>query len=62
MKKIARTAVLALAAMGAVAIATPAHAGIFGSDPMPPVSLPPHSTVVSVTSQVLVAMLGTLGI
>jgi len=59
MKKIARTAVLALVAMGAVAIATPAHAGIFGSDPMPPVSLPPHSTVVS---QVLVVFLGTLGI
>jgi len=59
MKKLARTAVLALAAMSAVAIATPAHAGIFGSEPMPPVSLPPHSNVVS---QVLVVVLGTLGI
>jgi hypothetical protein len=59
MKKIARTAVLALVAMGAVAIATPAHAGIFGSEPMPPVSLPPHSSVITV---VVNAVISTLGI
>jgi len=58
MKKIARTAVLALVAMGAVAIATPAHAGIAGSDPMPPVSLPPHSSVVSVVINAFIATLG----
>jgi hypothetical protein len=59
MKKIARTAVLALVAMGAVAIATPAHAGIFGSEPMPPVSLPPHSSVVTV---VVTAFFSTIGL
>ncbi|ACO31483.1 MULTISPECIES: hypothetical protein [Acidobacterium] len=59
MKKIARTAVLALVAMGAVAIATPAHAGIFGSEPMPPVNLPPHSTVVSV---IVTAFFSTVGL
>ncbi|ACO33369.1 MULTISPECIES: hypothetical protein [Acidobacterium] len=59
MKKIARTAVLALVAMGAVAIATPAHAGIFGSEPMPPVNLPPHSSIVGV---VINAVIGSLGI
>jgi hypothetical protein len=59
MKKIARTAVLALVAMGAVAIATPAHAGIAGSDPMPPVSLPPHSSVITVA---VTAFFSTIGL
>ena len=58
MKKLARTAVLALAAMSAVAIATPAHAGIFGSEPMPPVSLPPHSSLVGVIVNVVIGTLG----
>ncbi len=61
MKKIVRTAVLALVAMGAVAIATPAHAGIFGSDPQPPVSLPPSSGS-SHSSIVVAAVLGALGL
>jgi len=58
MKKLARTAVLALVAMGAVAIATPAHAGIFGSEPMPRVSLPPHSSLVGVIVNVVIGTLG----
>ncbi len=60
MKKIARTAILALVAMGAVAIATPAHAGIFGSDPQPPVSLPTHGGHSS--NAVLDAILSAFGI
>ena len=58
MKKLARTAVLALVAMGAVAIATPAHAGIFGSEPMPPVSLPPHSSLVNVVVSAFFVTIG----
>ena len=61
MKKIARTAVLALVAMGAFAISIPAHAGIAGSDPQPPVSLPPSSGG-HTTSLMMVAVLSVFGI
>ena len=58
MKKLARTAVLALIAMGAVAISLPAHASIAGSDPQPP----PYSSSSSSSSVVLDAVLATFGV